>query len=92
MENYGILSVLPPLVAVIVAWKFKNVLTALFVGAYVGTLIVFKNPMTALVDLVRNYILVQAADSYNSNLLVMMVFVGGFVQLEIGRASCRERV
>lgn len=79
MENYGILSVLPPLVAVIVAWKFKNVLTALFVGAYVGTLIVFKNPMTALVDLVRNYILVQAADSYNSNLLVMMVFVGGFV-------------
>ena len=79
MEHYGILSILPPLVAVAVAWKFKNVLTALFMGAYVGTLIIFKNPVTALVDLVRNYILVQAADSYNSNLLVMMVFVGGFV-------------
>lgn len=79
MEHYGILSILPPLVAVVVAWKFKNVLTALFAGAYMGTLIIFKNPMTALVDLIRNYILVQAADSYNSNLLVMMVFVGGFV-------------
>lgn len=79
VANYGILSILPPLVAVIVAWRFKNVLTALFLGAYVGTLIIFKNPMTALVDLVRNFILVQAADSYNSNLLVMMVFVGGFV-------------
>lgn len=79
MEHYGFLSVLPPLVAVAVAWRFKNVLTALFAGAYTGTLIMFKNPVTALVDLIRNYILVQAADSYNSNLLVMMVFVGGFV-------------
>ena len=79
MQDYGFLSVLPPLVAVILAWRFKNVLTALFVGSFVGTLIIFKNPMTALVDLIRNYILVQAADSYNSNLLVMMVFIGGFV-------------
>lgn len=79
MEHYGFLSVLPPLVAVTVAWKFKNVLTALFAGAYTGTLIMFGNPVTALVDLIRNYILVQAADSYNSNLLVMMVFIGGFV-------------
>lgn len=81
MQNYGILSILPPLVAVLLAWRFKNVMAALFMGAYVGTLIIFKNPMTALVDLIRNYILVQAADSYNSNLLVMMVFVGGFVGL-----------
>lgn len=81
MQHYGILSVLPPLVAVILAWRFKNVMAALFLGAYVGTLIIFKNPITALVDLIRNYILVQAADSYNSNLLVMMVFVGGFVGL-----------
>lgn len=81
MENYGILSILPPLVAVILAWRFKNVMAALFLGSYIGTLIVFKNPMTAMVDLVRNYILVQAADPYNSNLLVMMVFIGGFVGL-----------
>ncbi len=78
-EYYGILSVLPPLVAVLLAWKFKNVLVALFLGALTGTLIIFKNPMTAMVSLMRDYILVQAADSYNSNLLVMMVFIGGFV-------------
>lgn len=79
MEHYGILSILPPLVAVIVAWRFKNVLAALFLGGYVGTLIIAHNPMAALVMLVKDYIFVQAADSYNSNLLVMMVFVGGFV-------------
>lgn len=79
--HYGILSIFPPLVAVILAWRFKNVMAALFMGAYVGTLIVFKNPMTALVDLIHSFILVQAADSYNSSLLVMMVFVGGFVGL-----------
>ncbi|MDL2298394.1 sodium:proton exchanger [Synergistaceae bacterium OttesenSCG-928-D05] len=79
MEHYGVLSILPPLVAVLVAWRFKNVLAALFLGAYVGTLVIAHNPMTALVMLVKEFILVQAADSYNSNLLVMMVFVGGFV-------------
>jgi Na+/H+ antiporter NhaC len=80
MENYGILSLLPPLVAVALAWRYKNVLAALFAGSLAGTLILFRgNPMTAVVDLIRNYIFVQAADSYNSNLLVMMVFIGGFV-------------
>ncbi len=81
MEGYfGFLSVLPPIVAVVVAWRFKNVLAALFLGAYVGALILSSgNPMSALVMLVKDFILVQAADSYNSNLLVMMVFVGGFV-------------
>ena len=79
MENYGFLSVLPPLVAVIVAWKYKNVLAALFTGAFIGMLIVNKNPVTAMVALIRDHIFVQAADSYNSNLLVMMVFIGGFV-------------
>jgi Na+/H+ antiporter NhaC len=79
MENYGILSVLPPLVAVVIAWRFKNVLAALFIGAYVGALIIMKNPITALVELIKSHILAQAADSYNSNLLVMMVFIGGFV-------------
>jgi len=81
MQDYGILSILPPLVAVILAWRFKNVMAALFVGAYVGVLIILKNPITALVELVHSYIFVQAADSYNSSLLVMMIFVGGFVGL-----------
>ena len=80
MENYGILSILPPLVAVILAMKYRNVLVALFAGSFVGMLAVYHwNPMTAVVAVVKEYILVQAADSYNSNLLVMMVFVGGFV-------------
>lgn len=80
MENYGILSILPPLVAVILAMKYKNVLVALFAGCFIGMLAVYHwNPMTAVVAVIKEYILVQAADSYNSNLLVMMVFIGGFV-------------
>ena len=80
MESYGFLSILPPLVAVALAWRFKNVLASLLAGCFTGTLILFRgNPMTAVVDLIRNTIFVQAADAYNSNLLVMMVFIGGFV-------------
>ncbi len=80
MENYGFLSILPPLVAVVLAIRFKNVIAALFAGSFVGLLAVYHwNPMTAVVALIKEYIFVQAADSYNSNLLVMMVFIGGFV-------------
>ena len=62
MESYGFLSILPPLVAVALAWRFKNVLASLLAGCFTGTLILFRgNPMTAVVDLIRNTIFVQAA-------------------------------
>lgn len=79
--EYGFLSILPPLIAIIMAWRTKNVVLSLFSGAYIGTLIIFKNPITALVDLLRNYIYAQAMDGGNSNLLVLMFFIGGFVGL-----------
>jgi len=80
MEHYGFLSILPPLVAVILAVKYKNVIMALFTGSLLGTFVLAKwNPIAALSMLIKDYIFAQAASSYNSSLLVMMVFIGGFV-------------
>lgn len=80
MENYGLLSVLPPLLAVILAIRYKNVLAALFAGIFSGTLILANwNPISALTMLIKDFIFIQAKGSYNSSLLVMMVFIGGFV-------------
>lgn len=79
-KSYGILSIVPPLVAVILAMLFKNVLASLFIGAYLGVVILMGgNPLAGLTTLIKDYIFVQASDSYNSSLLVMMVFIGGFV-------------
>ncbi len=79
-KSYGVLSIVPPLVAVILAMLFKNVLASLFIGAYLGVVILMGgNPLAGLTTLIKDYIFVQASDSYNSSLLVMMVFIGGFV-------------
>lgn len=79
-KNYGFLAVLPPFVAVLLGLISKSVLLALFVGTFLGTLMLSGgNPINALTTLIKDYIFVQAADSYNSNLLVMMIFIGGFV-------------
>lgn len=80
MEHYGIFSILPPLVAVILAIRYKNVITALFFGGLLGALALAGwNPIEALTLFIKDYIFKQAADGYNSSLLVMMVFIGGFV-------------
>lgn len=80
MDNYGIFSLLPPLIAVFLAIKTKNVISSLFWGCFFGVLALCGwNPITALQVFIKDYIFVQAADGYNSSLLVMMVFIGGFV-------------
>ena len=80
MEHYGFLSILPPILAVILAVKTKNVISSLFWGGLLGVLILCGwNPIIALQTYIKDYVFVQAADGYNSSLLVMMVFIGGFV-------------
>ena len=90
MDSYGILSLLPPLLAVIIAIRTKNVITALFWSGLLGVFVLAGgNPITAVPMYIKDYIFVQAADGYNSSLLVMMIFIGGFVGVvtESGGAS-----
>lgn len=90
MESYGILSLLPPLLAVIIAVKTRNVITALFWAGLLGVFVLAGgNPVTAVPMYIKDYIFTQASDGYNSSLLVMMIFIGGFVGVvtESGGAS-----
>lgn len=93
--NYGFLAVLPPFVAVVLAVLFRNVLVSLFIGAYLGVVILKGgDPLAGLTSLIQDHVFVQAADSYNSSLLVMMIFIGGFVGVVThsgGAAAFAER-
>ena len=78
--NFGYLSILPPVVAVLLAVRYKNVLLALFAGVYVGSVIkVGYNPITGLTSLFKDVLFVEVAQSSHGALLVMMTFIGGFV-------------
>lgn len=80
--NYGFLSLLPPLVAVVMAIKSKNVILSLFCGGFVGTLIFCSgNPFLAVKSMIGDYFFVQLTDSYNAGVIVLVVFIGGFIKL-----------
>ncbi len=52
MEHYGLLTLLPPVLTVILAIITKDVIISLFAGIFSGTLIIAGgNPFIALVSL-----------------------------------------
>lgn len=80
--NYGILSLLPPVIAVILAIRSKNVILSLFCGGFVGVMIFNSwNPFLAVKSMIGDYLFVQLTDSYNAGVIVLVVFIGGFIKL-----------
>lgn len=80
--NYGVLSLLPPVVAVILAIRSKNVILSLFCGGFVGVMIlVGGNPFLAVKSMIGDYLFVQLTDSYNAGVIVLVIFIGGFIKL-----------
>ena len=75
-------SLIPVLVTLIVALTARNVLLGLFSGVFVGVAMVSDTSVLLLVPtLVRNHIVPEVADTYNASVLVLLVFIGGFVKL-----------
>ena len=82
MPSYGFLSVIPVLLAITLAIKFKNVVIALFSSVLIGVLILVKgSPIVALTTMIEGYLFAQLQDSYNAGVLVLLVFIGGFIAL-----------
>ena len=80
--NYGALSLLPPIVAVILAIRSRNVILSLFCGGFVGVMIFCGgNPFLAVKSMIGDYLFVQLTDSYNAGVIVLVVFIGGFIKL-----------
>lgn len=80
--NYGWLSLLPPMIAVVMAIGSKNVILSLFCGGFAGTLIFCAgNPFLAVKSMIGDYFFVQLTDSYNAGVIVLVIFIGGFIKL-----------
>lgn len=82
MITYGILSIIPILIAVFLSIKTKNVVFSLFSSVFCGILILNAyNPLEATKALVGKYFVNQLTDSYNAGVIVLMIFIGGFIEL-----------
>ena len=80
--NYGVLSLIPAILAVVLAFWTKNVVLSLVISLFTGALIIASwNPWIAMQDMFSNYLFVNITDSGNAQTVIMMSFVGGFVAL-----------
>ncbi|MDA3865955.1 MAG: Na+/H+ antiporter NhaC family protein [Salinivirgaceae bacterium] len=83
-------SVVPPLIAILFAMLFKEVLTALLIGLFSGTAaIVWYGSETSfigsmgkgLLDIVDNRIITTIADTGHASVIVFSLLIGAVVQL-----------
>jgi len=76
----GWLSVVPPLVAIGLALVFKDVLISLFLGVYVGALVLFQwHPLTAFARSIDAFVLPSLADLDHAKIVVFTTLLGGMV-------------
>jgi Na+/H+ antiporter NhaC len=81
MEEYGIWSLLPPLVAIGMAMLTKRTILSLIVGAWVGLTIIYKNPITAIPLMVKDMFIPRIADEWNAQMILLCMACGGFVYM-----------
>lgn len=77
------MSIIPPLIAIIVALLFKEVLSALFLGLFSGTLIMHgfspKEIIPAVLEVLDKYIIHSLTDEGHISVLVFSMLIGGMV-------------
>lgn len=82
MDDFGFLSIVPPILTIIVALYSKNVIIALIVGILSGSFIITGyQPFDALLDAVENQVLAEFTNGTQSQVLITMMVIGGFVKL-----------
>ncbi len=83
----GIGSLLPPLVAIVLALLLRQVIVSLFAGVYLGALLVGGwNPFTALLRTADHYLLNALASRDHAAIMIFTLLLGGMTGI-ISRAG-----
>ncbi len=76
----GILSLLPPILAIALAFIARQVLLSLFCGVWLGSMFVFDyNPLQGFIKTVDTYLVKALADSSHASILIFSMTLGGMV-------------
>lgn len=82
MDDYGILSLVPALLTIAVAFYSKNVLLALVTGVMSGSLILASfNPFHAMQIAIENQVLKEVVNGTQIQVVLVIFIIGGFVKL-----------
>ena len=76
----GWFSILPPLLAIVLALLFREVVTALFAGVWLGALAVAGfDPIAGTGRLIDTFVVPAIADADHSSIMVFSLLLGGMV-------------
>ena len=86
-EHYGFLTLIPPIVAIVLAFITKNVIISLFVGTLAGTFLVSlvdHSFVGALIQAFLDFVsraLNSLADPWNAGIILQVLVIGGVIHL-----------
>ncbi|ORX52242.1 transporter Na+/H+ antiporter family [Piromyces finnis] len=85
--RYRLLSILPPLVAIILAFITKQTILSLFIGVLVGEFMVSVENLNIVSSLVNAFlamastIVSKMSDNWNAGIVLQCLLIGGIIQL-----------
>lgn len=86
-NHYGILTLIPPVLAILLAFITKNVIISLFIGTISGAFLVQlvdNSFMEALIQSFLDFVsraLNSLADPWNAGIILQVLVIGGIIQL-----------
>lgn len=85
--SFGIWSILPPLVAIALAFITKNVIVSLFLGTMTGCVMMQLNGMNIFSSIIQGFLgftqraLNSIADPWNAGIILQVLAIGGVISL-----------
>ncbi len=77
--SYGILSLIPPILAIILCIVLKEALISLIIAVFVGTTILNSGKFWIGIEETANILVAQVADSWNASIILFFFVVGGLM-------------
>ena len=79
MDDFGILALLPPILAIVMAMVTRQTVLSLFTGVCIGAVMMSGwNPLLGLINVIGEYIIPNMGDSWNASVLLLLIFIGPF--------------
>lgn len=86
-DKFGIWTIIPPLVAIILAFITKNVVVSLFIGTLAGCFMLQILDHNAFISLIQAFldfiqrVLSSLADPWNAGIILQVLAIGGVINL-----------
>ena len=77
--QYSFTSLFPPLIAIILALITHEAHLALFIGVWLGSAMVVKNPVLGLTHALDTYIVESITDHGHASILIFTMAFGGLI-------------